>query len=447
MGPNLLDSAAFPPPLCAFACSAAAPPFLCPVAHSCAAAVPDCAPQCRYPRCPATGLSATSFAPLASACADPAPRAACLTCLPAIMSNYYAAAAGDNAVLEGCLVEHSAEYVAAGADPFALGAIANCGSLYGFGRNTSSCPVTLGTPSFAAVAAVCGASASGAAACDGCLGTLTRIFAAAGVSVTPSDASGTASRLQALGICADAHVATLVAAGADPGVLAQLPFCPALALYATHATLVLAGITSTQLQAPLLVAAVAQAAGTLATRVYVTEVADVGATANAANANANVGGRRRALDSGAAQPTPGAALRCVFTITAANPADMARDAAALSGAAASGQLLRALQAGGIPVTQLRLTDVASMADAPAAPAPATQAAVSGRTVGIGAGAAACVLVGVASALVLARIRARTAQHAADSAAQEAAAAGGVPRGRSVLTLAAPRGGVTYLVAV
>ena len=439
----MLDSAAFPPPLCAFACSSAAPPFLCPVAHSCAAAVPNCAPQCRYPRCPATGLSATSFAPLASACADPAPRAACLTCLPAIMSNYYAAAAGENSVLEGCLVEHSAEYVAAGADPFALGAISNCGSLYGFGRNTTSCPVTLGTPSFAAVAAVCGASASGAAACDGCLGTLTRIFAAAGVSVTPSDASGTASRMQALGICADAHVATLVAAGADPGVLAQLPFCPALALYATHATLVLTGIASTQLQAPLLVAAVAQAAGTLATRVYVTEVTDVGTPAAA-----HVGGRRRALGTGAAQPTPGAALRCVFTITAANPVDMASDAAALSGAASSGQLLRALQAGGTPVTQLLLTDVATMEGAPAAPStPAEQAAVTGRTVGIGAGAAACVLVGVASAMALARIRARTAQYAADTAAQEAAAAGGVSRGRSVMTLAAPCGGVTYLVAV
>ena len=381
----------------------------------------------------------TSFAPLASACADPSPRAACLTCLPAIMSNYYAAAAGDNTVLEGCLVEHSAEYVAAGADPFALGAIANCGSLYGFGRNSSSCPVTLGTPSFAAVAAVCGASASGAAACDGCLGTLTRIFAAAGVSVTPRDAPGSSSRLEALGICADAHVPTLVATGADPGVLAQLPFCPSLAQYATHATLVFSGISSLQLQAQLLVAAVAAAAGTLPTRVYVPEVADVG--------TAGVGGRRRALGTGAAQPTPGAALRCMFTITAASAADMTRDAAALSAAAASGQLLRALQAGGTPVSQLQLIDVAT-ADAPAArtSSPAAQAAVSGRTVGIGAGAGACVVVGVASAMALARMRARAAQHAADAASQQAAA-GGAPRGSSILTMAAPRGGVTYLVAV
>ena len=405
--------------------------------------MPSCAPQCRYPRCPATGLSATSFAPLASACADPSPRAACLTCLPAIMSNYYAAAAGDNTVLEGCLVQHSAEYVAAGADPFALGAIANCGSLYGFGRNTSSCPVTLGSPSFAAVAAVCGASASGAAACDGCLGALTRIFAAAGVSVAPSDAPGTSSRLEAMGICADAHLTTLVAAGADPGVLAQLPFCPSLSAFATRATLLLSGISSLQLQAPLLVAAVAAAAGTLPTRVYVTEVTDVGAAAGAA-----AGRRRRALDTGAAQPTPGAALRCVFVITAASAADKARNAAALSGAAASGQLLRALQVGGTPVTQLQLTEVTT-ADAAAAQAavPAKRGAVSATTVGIGAGAAACVLVGVASAMALARMRARAAQHAADAAAQEAAAAGGVPRGRSVLTLAAPRGGVTYHMAV
>jgi len=436
LGPNQLDSAAFPPPLCAFACAAAAPPFLCPVQHSCAAAQAACATQCRYPRCPTQGLSVASFVPDAALCSDPAPAAACLDCLPALISHYYADAAGKNPVLEACLVQHSADYVAAGADPLALGMISNCGSLYGFGDssgNTSSCPVSLGVQAFVSVAGSCGAAPHGAAACDSCVGELARVFGAAGVSVTPG-ADGTAAALR---ICCDAHVSTIVAAGADPGTLAALSQCPALTRYSTTARLDLAGIDASQLRATPLVEAVAAAAGTSLAFVYVTDVLSLNAT----------GGRRRALlNSGATSPPSAAVLRVLLTVTAADAASMARNAAGLKAAAASGALLLALQRGGMPVTHLLLADVALVGGAPPAPADSAPAGVGARSIGAATAAAALMAAAaVLLALMHAKRRARRAAAEGDDVQASSETRGAAVR--AVALGPTSPGGVTYLVAV
>jgi hypothetical protein len=229
LGSNLLDSGGFPSSLCAFACAAQKPPFLCPASHDCAVlpGLANCSAQCEYPACPASNLTADTFAFASTACAKAMPQDSCLGCLPAIMSVFLLPPLdiSDSVQLIACLVASTPALLEAGADPYALAMISNCAMMYGFAWNNDDCKVSLPSSAFASLQSSC---ASPATACSGCVSDIAAIFRGAGVDVSADPSS---AQYNMLGACTDVHVSRMLAAGADAMTLSQFPSCAALSGY------------------------------------------------------------------------------------------------------------------------------------------------------------------------------------------------------------------------
>lgn len=383
----MFDSAAFPQSLCPFACAADAPPFLCPVASPCAAAGnATCAPQCKYPACPAAGLGVDDFDFTRDKCASAAPRDSCLVCLPAIMDIYYQPPANvrDTLTMESCLVLYTPLYLAAGAQPSALGMIANCGNMFGFGWSSSTCPVSLPESAFTSLGSSC---SSPAVACTTCVDDILRIFRRAGV-----DASSDAVRVaqyNVLGTCIDLHLLVMLASGANTEALAGIQACPSIAGFLVISTVSIGGVSATSFSAGIFGAAVAAVVNVRPSDVSVQNFTD------------SAGVTRRSLRA--------SAVDVRFSIGCASAAQQAATTAALRLAISSLALTAALRQGGLPANGVALKDLILTAGPPATPAlgSSSAAATTGTVAGSVVGSVVGAMLLIATVLVLRRRRRAT----------------------------------------
>jgi LPXTG-motif cell wall-anchored protein len=385
----MFDSAAFPQSLCPFACAAAAPPFLCPVVNPCAApGNASCATQCKYPACPATGLGVDDFDFTRDKCASAAPRDSCLVCLPAITDIYYQPPANvrDLLTMESCLVLYTPLYLAAGAQPSALGMIANCGNMFGFGWSSSTCPVSLPESAFVSLERSC---SNPAVACTTCVEDILRIFRNAGV-----DASSDAVRVaqyNVLGTCIDVHLLSMFASGANADALAGIQACPSIAGFLVISTVSIGGVSALTFSAGIFGAAVAAVVNARPSDVSVQNYTD------------SAGVSRRRLRA--------SAVDVHFSISCASAPQQSAIAAALRLAISSLALTAALRQGGLPANGVALKDLVLTDGPPATPSLQSSSAASatGTVAGSVVGSVVGAMLLAAAVLVLRRRRRKTSR--------------------------------------